>query len=86
MTALSQNRAVDDQELVSMGINAPVHAPLQHRKGLLAGERLERTKAVEIECGLWSEHPSQATAKADADMEIHETPVVDQRKVGVQRR
>lgn len=40
---------MNDQKLVRMAVNAPIHAPFKERKGLFSWQRLERDEAVDIE-------------------------------------
>lgn len=65
-----QHSTMDDQELVGMAVDAPVHAPLEQGKSLLAGQGLEGLDAVQIEDGLRPQYAPQTRGNADAHMKI----------------
>ena len=53
-----------------MAVDAPVHAPFEEGKSLLAGQGLEGFDAVEVERRLRPQDAAQAGENADAHMKI----------------
>src|SRR5262245_57054357 len=76
---------MNDEVLIGMARNAPVHAPLKHRHSLIQAQRFEGQLVVEIEEYLWPVPSPESRRTHQPDVEIRKLRVLFYRKVGVQQ-
>jgi hypothetical protein len=80
-----QHGTMDDQELVSVTVDAPVHTPFQQGESLLAGQGLEGLDAVEVENRLRPHQAAQPRGNADPHMKVGKAVRVGEREGVVQQ-